>query len=240
MEHKHTAKNRGSLTVEAMLVLPLVLISWLTIINLINIYYLQFGIQQALNSTAQRVSEYCYLMDRMGQLDKLSEVLAMDSSTSGTSSQLKEGISGLTGYAKEIGSLLSDFSLDKIGDIKDNVTGFTDSAQTAFEALGDMDLEDLKDYFLSELSSAGTGMLIGGMVNACIEDLDIDLKDVSKIDYSKSQFLYGDQQQITLVATYTYHNPLGFWFFSDVQMAQMITVRPWIGASGSGLTDLVG
>lgn len=240
MEQTHTARNRGSLTVEAMLVLPLVFISWLTIINLINIYYLQFSIQQALNSTAERVSEYCYLVDRMGQLDKMSEILSMDSSASGTSSQLKEGITGMTGYAQEIGGLLTDFSLDKIGEVKDNVTGFTDSAQTAFEALGDMNLEDLKDYFLSELSSAGTGMLLGGMVDACIRDLDIDLKDISKIDYSKSQILYGDQQHITLVATYTYHNPLGAWFFSDVQMAQMITVRPWIGASGSGLTDLVG
>lgn len=231
--------QRGSITVEAMLVLPLVFISWLTIINLINIYYLQFSVQQALNSTAQRVAEYCYLIDRTGQLDKLGEIMTMDTSTAQKSSQLKEGINGVTGYAKRMGDLLTNFSLDRISEIKENVDGFTESAQTAFDALGDMTPEDLKEYFLSELSVAGTGMLIGGLVNTSIKDLNIDLKDISKIDYTKSQFLYGNQQQFTIVATYTYHNPLAIRLFSDVEMAQMITMRPWIGASGSGLTDLV-
>lgn len=240
MKQNTAKRQRGSLTVEAMLVLPLVFVSWLTIINLINIYYLQFSVQQALNSTAQRVAEYCYLIDRAGQLDKLGEILTMDSSTSEKSSQLKEGITGVTGYAQDLGNILTNFSLDKIPQIKESVEGFTDSAKTAFDALGQMKPEDLKEYFLSELGGAGAGMMIGSMVNASIEDLNIELKDISEIDYTKSQFLYGSQQHFTIVASYTYHNPLAIRLFPDIKMAQMITMRPWIGASGSSLTDLVG
>ena len=40
MKQNTAKRQRGSLTVEAMLVLPLVFVSWLTIINLINIYLL--------------------------------------------------------------------------------------------------------------------------------------------------------------------------------------------------------
>ena len=42
---RKSGKRRGSLTVEATLILPFVLISWLTIINLLNIYYMQTCIQ---------------------------------------------------------------------------------------------------------------------------------------------------------------------------------------------------
>lgn len=239
MNQTDADKKRGSLTVEAMLVLPLVFISWLTIINLINIYYLQFCVQQALNNTAQRVAEYCYLLDRTGKLDELSEVMTMDSSTAEKSSGLKSNLNEMTGYAKGLGSDFSDFSFDKIEDIKANVSGFANSAKSAFNILSEIGIDDLKEYFASELSNAGTGMLIGAFVDAYISDLNVDVKDISEIDYSKSQFLYGGEQQFTIVATYTYHNPLSIRFFSDVEMAQMVTMRPWIGASHSGLTDLV-
>lgn len=239
MKQVEADKRSGSLTVEAMLILPLVFVSWLTIINLINIYYLQFCVQQALNNTAQRVAEYCYLLDRTGKLDELSEVMTMDSTTSKKSKGLKTNLNEMTGYAKDLGADFSDFSLDKIEDIKTNVSGFADSAKSAFSTLSDIDLNDLKEYFASELSNAGTGMLMGAFVDSYISDLNVDVKDISKIDYSKSQFLYGSEQQFTIVATYTYHNPLSIRLFSDVEMAQMVTMRPWIGASHSGLTDLV-
>lgn len=239
MKQQCSERKRGSLTVEAMLILPLVFVSWLTIINLINIYYLNFCVQQALNNTAERVAEYCYLLDRTGKLDEISEIMTMDSATAQKSSGLKSNLTKMTDSAKSLGSHFSNFSFDEIEDIKEDVNGFADSAKSAFSTLKEISVDDLKEYFASELSNAGTGMLIGAFVNSYIKDLNVDISDISTIDYSKSQFLYGDEQQFTIVATYTYHNPLSIKLFSDVQMAQMITMRPWIGASHSSLKDLV-
>ena len=60
------------------------------------------------------------------------------------------------------------------------------------------------------------------------------------MDYSKSKFLYGDDQQFTIIVTYTYHNPLSIKYFSDIPMMQMVTMRPWIGQSNTGLKELAG
>ena len=74
-------KESGSLTVEAVLILPLIFISWLTIINFLNIYFAHLCIQQALNNTAKRLSEYTYLIERANVLDSVSTVYSLDEDT---------------------------------------------------------------------------------------------------------------------------------------------------------------
>lgn len=239
MEQKHRAGRRGSLTVEAALILPFVLISWLTIINLLNIYYLQACIQQALNNTAQRVSEYCYLLARTDTLDDVSDLLAMSATTAQKSSTLKNGVTEMGTRAQNIGRMLDDFSLTQLPALIDETTAFAGSAKTVYGTLKTVSAEDLKDYFVSELSNAGTGIVAGAFVNSYIKDLKVSTKNISALDYTKSKFLYGKDQEFTLVVTYTYHNPLAFRFFPDQQMMQMVTMRPWIGADGTGLKELV-
>lgn len=232
--------SRGSLTVEATLILPIVLISWFTIINLLNIYLLQAGIQQALNSTAQRISEYCYLLERVDMLDDVADIMNMSGTTTQKSSKLKESFNDMGTHAQKIGDELSNFSISSIQTIVDEAHGFSESAQNAYEVLKNVTEEDLTDYFLSELSNVGGGTLMGLFVNQYISDLQINTRDLSELDYTKSKFLYGNDQEFTLVVTYTYHNPLSIKFFSEVEMAQMVTMRPWVGDVGTGLKDLAG
>ncbi|MBD5101227.1 MAG: hypothetical protein HDT27_00745 [Subdoligranulum sp.] len=229
---------RGSLTVEATLILPFVLISWLTIINLLNIYYMQSCIQQALNNTAQRLSEYCYLLERAGLLDDVENIMAMESSTATASSKLKTDLNDMGTHAQNIGSQLENFSISNADAIVNEAKGFVSSAKDAYATLESISPENIKDFFLSELSNGGTGVVTGLFVNSYIQDLKVNTGNISSLDYSKSKFLYGDQY-FTIVVTYTYHNPLSIKFFSDVEMMQMVTMRPWVGADGTGLKDLV-
>ena len=237
---RKSGKRRGSLTVEATLILPFVLISWLTIINLLNIYYMQTCIQQALNNTAQRLSEYCYLLYKTGYLEQASDILNMDAGTTTNSSQLKTSVKSMSEHAKKIGEELQQFSISSVPTIIDEAKGFTSSAKDAYNTVSNITVDQIKDYFLSELSNAGTGILVGAFVNSYIKDLKVDTRNIDKLDYSKSKFLYGDDQQFTIVVTYTYHNPLSIKYFSDIPMMQMVTMRPWIGQSNTGLKELAG
>lgn len=235
MEYKN---SRGSLTVEAALVLPLVFISWLMIINLLNMYYMQNCTQQALNLTAKRVAEYCYLMERTGTLDEIQNAMTMDAETSKKTSQIKTGMDGMSESAKKIGREFTHFSLHSIENIVNNVKAFSSSASTAFKALKDVKVDDIKDYIVSEAASAGSGMAIGAMVDGYMEELKVNMTNVTDRSYLASQFLYGSDQYITIVMTYTYHNPLGFKAFSEIKIAQMATVRPWIGDGRGSLAEL--
>lgn len=237
MENKRP-EQRGSLTVEATLILPVVLISWLTIINILNIYYLQSCIQQALNNTAQRLSEYCYMLERTDLLDKVEEIMSMDSSTSNASSTLKENLNEMGQHAQSIGNELQNFSLSSIQTIIQEVKGFINCAKTAYNTVKGLNTENIKDFFLSELSNAGTGVVVGIFVNSYIKDLKVNTVNISALDYSKSKYFYDDDQHFTIIVTYKYHNPLSFKFFTDIPMMQMVTMRPWIGADGTGLKQL--
>ena len=57
-------KQKGSLTVEAALVFPLVIISLLFIANILNICMVHMCMQQALNNTAKKISQDSYLIYR--------------------------------------------------------------------------------------------------------------------------------------------------------------------------------
>ena len=81
-------------------------------------------------------------------------------------------------------------------------------------------------------------IVIGSYLSSVtVNDMKLDLKGI-KIDYTNSKFLYGDDYEITLVATYTYDKLflLDFGFDDSVEIVQMVTVRPWIGNQSGGIS----
>ena len=70
-----THKKRGSLTVEASIVLPIVLITLLFFINFINVYLEHMCMQQALNNTAKKISQNAYLVYRFSGEEQYTEYI---------------------------------------------------------------------------------------------------------------------------------------------------------------------
>ena len=58
-------KIRGSLTVEATLVLPMVIVTLLFLANILNICMVNLCMQQSLNNTAKKISQDSYLVYRV-------------------------------------------------------------------------------------------------------------------------------------------------------------------------------
>lgn len=68
-------KSKGSLTVEATLVLPLVLITLLFTVNILNICMVNLCMQQSLNNTAKKISQDSYLVYRLAGKDAYKEFM---------------------------------------------------------------------------------------------------------------------------------------------------------------------
>lgn len=68
-------KIRGSLTVEATLVLPLVIITLLFTVNILNICMVHLCMQQALNNTAKVISQDSYILYRFAKEDNYSSFI---------------------------------------------------------------------------------------------------------------------------------------------------------------------
>jgi len=63
---KEQQKNKGSLTLEASIVLVFFLVAYMAILSVINMYRGQVLIQNAANQTAQEIAQYTYLLKKAG------------------------------------------------------------------------------------------------------------------------------------------------------------------------------
>ena len=229
-------KKRGSLTVEAAIILPIVLISWLTIINFLNMYFIHITIQQALNNTAKRLSEYAYLVERTNTTQKAIDVFKLSNDTADKATNIRENI---------------DKALDSANTVQTNVLKLSDNVKQAgdignaikstYEVMKTINSDNIKDYFVSELANMGTGMLVGAYINIYIKDLNIEqMKNVSPLYFYSSKFFYGDDSNTFAISVaYKYKNPLGPQFFKSVEMHQTAVMNMWIGDEASDIRTLI-
>lgn len=68
-------KRKGSLTVEAALVFPLVIVTLLFIANILNICMVHLLMQQSLNNTAKKISQDTYLVYRFAGEERYANVI---------------------------------------------------------------------------------------------------------------------------------------------------------------------
>lgn len=289
-------KNRGSLTVEAAIILPIVLISWLTIINFLNIYFIHICIQQALNNTAKRLAEYAYIMERTDVLPKVVSAYGLDKDTEEKAINIRDNVDtaidrantvhkntvDLIDNAKQAGNnalaikdntnevfnsmgsgdmnslsknlegikdsgekLVNNFQHIELGKIKSGIIEpakeFGNAVKNTYEVVKTINGENVKDYFISELTNGGTGLLVGLFVKSYITDLNIkQMENVSPLDFTSSKFFFGkDKNTFAITVVYTYNNPLGFKFFDKIQMHQTAIMNMWVGDEASDIRTLI-
>ncbi len=79
-QKKRNRRQRGSITVEAALVVPLFMFAFIAIISLALIARVECITQYAIDQTAKELSQYCYIADRAGLLKNASgESCTLDS-----------------------------------------------------------------------------------------------------------------------------------------------------------------
>ena len=230
--------QKGSLTVEAVIVLPIVIISLLFIVNMMNIFYLQAAMQQALNSTAKILAQYSYVIDKAGYTDKAAEYFTMSAGTSAKSTQIQSSVDTLTTSASSaLQTINGGLSIDNIGSVIGDLSSFSSSASTLAQTLGSITGDDLVDFAMSELLNGASGFLVGMLANSYLRDMQVNFDRLDNIDYTSSKFFYGSDKEISLVVTATYLNPFDFFGYSEIELVRISTIRPWIGDENGGPFD---
>ena len=67
--------------------------------------------------------------------------------------------------------------------------------------------------FLGTVTDTTGDILIAALVKNYLKDMKLNLNNVENMDFSMSKFYYGPNQDVTLVVTYEYRNPLGIKVF---------------------------
>ena len=245
---RHHNTVRGSLTVEACIILPVVVITWLSLINLLNIYLIRSVFQQALSNTAARISEYYYMVERTfpdRSLESMKGLFKEEKTTSGTADALSTGLNNCQESVKKIGKdydILMDNGTIDLATVKnmfEEGENFYKAAKDTANAIRSISAEGLKDYFLSQITNGVTGSVIGAFTDSYVKDLKVSEQNISNRTYANSEFFVGDDDEFVLVVDYIYTNPLSVKYapYHEIHMRQMVFMRPWFGESGSGLKE---
>ena len=96
-------KKRGSITVEAAVVLPFYILLLTFLANFLNIYYTHQVIQHGLNSAGSTLAQYCYAIDLTLGMDKLT----LQEETSAKAQELGEAVNQ---FYTTAGNTLSSFN----------------------------------------------------------------------------------------------------------------------------------
>lgn len=175
-------RKRGSLTIEASIVLPLLIVAIAAIIYMMKVYYIQDEVQSAMTKVAHEMSVHAYAVDKVGIVDLQQDVFSdaasdLSNLESATRSVMSQGevvisnIGGMTDFASNTFT-----TMQTIPEIKDigNIIELVAVVQEVVEVAPVM-VDGIKENMISFIDGikglmeeAGAG--IGGVVKYEILD----------------------------------------------------------------------
>jgi hypothetical protein len=245
--------QRGSATVEAAIVLPIVMLAFMAVLSIIRIAVTYQRMQQALNQVSCQLSQYSYLYAISGlkeQHDKLNKEIneAVD--------ELKKQQDVFTAFYGEMQSITENMGQINVSDINDmesiiNLAGNLKDTADSYEALTEQIENILKDpvsemrligLALSEnLFGKGKTILFGEISKYMIKqnlardmliphgEVDERLRlagGINELDMSCSTF-FDDNETIDLIVEYTVRPVPDFKFLPDIRLRNRSCVLAW-------------
>lgn len=233
-KHSKQSKQSGVLAVEAALTYPLFLIVIVTIVNLLNIYYTQAVMQQAIQHTANRIAEYGYAVKAVNGLDAFT----LEQETSAKTAMLQQAFAGMgQSAAAAVEPLSSGLRIDRLDEVIDSFGQFGQHADTLVQTLQTVDEDDIVDVFVAALADGVAEGIIRELTMQTLREMKVDMSRIPEEDmwFESSLFAAADSRNITITVTYAYKNPLMLKLFDKIWLRQTVTVRPWIGGKEDGL-----
>lgn len=226
-------KEKGTMTVEAALTLPLFILVLLFIINFLNIFYLQLVIQQGLTHVGNTVGEYFYGVSLLTDVDQFT----MSESTGSKAAQLQESIGSVAGSASSTLEMMNDgVTLEKLPQLVENGTRLYRDVIAVKDSIGAIHVDDVKGYLFASGIDAASGGIVKVMMDQYIKEMNINTNLLDgEIKYHVFLLNEGENHDMVLMAVYTYKHSMFTIFFDKIPMRQAVRVHPWIGGSTKGI-----
>ncbi len=226
-------RQKGSVTVEAVIILPLYLLTMVFLLNFLDVFYVRLAVQQGLNNASSTLSQYCYAVDKVVGIEKLT----LDEGTSAKAQELAEAITGFTSSAKDTLSIFNEpLSLDSVGKAIEKGKSFVGASSNLVGAIKQVKGEDIVNYLMTSAVETGGGMLVEAMMDDYLDQLKIN-RNMLPDGIKYNLFVDGTDGRYDLVlqAEYVYDSPLFSVFIDGFRVRQQVVAHPWIGGSTPGL-----
>lgn len=239
-------KRKGSLTVEATLVFPLVIITLLFIANILNICMVHLCMQQALNNTAKKISQDSYMIYRFSGEDNYSKFInnlsdinkgyeTFNQQAENTKGDLKEAQDCSIDVIESFGTLSVSFEgegslflkierfidnfcnlIDRLVDAKKSYTKLSNSINELIDA----GKENLEAIVMKLLVDSGSSFITSNIVehifNNYTNQLGVPASKIQNMKFLSSSL--NEDGSYTVVLEYEYKNPFSFVNSESVEM----------------------
>ena len=225
-------KRRGSITVEATIILPVYILLLAFLANFLSIFYIKLVVQGGLNAAATTIAQYCYAID----LTLGMENFTLSEETSKKADALAEGIEQLNTSARDMASVFDQtISIDAIPELIDKGSTFANSLTSVGKKLQRIKGTDVKNYLLTSAAETGGGLIVQAMVENYLDEMKIN-RGLIKGGIQYDMYILKDNTDLVLTACYLYNDNM-FSIFMDKPFVirQQVVVHPWIGGETKGL-----
>lgn len=233
MERIETERSiqKGSITVEATIILPVYLLAILFIINFLNISYLQLTIQQGLNNAGRTLSQYCYAIDLTFGMDKINQDA---DKIDGKVEEVQGVVTDFKEITGTVAGIFQEFSLDKLKELVNQGKAFLQSVKSMRSSLSQIKGQDVVEYLLTTGSEIGTSMLVEAIVDEYLTEMKVNRNMLDgTIRYRVC--LSPEGEDLVLIATYRYQSGMFSLFTDGIDMRQVVVLHPWIGGKTEGV-----
>lgn len=231
-------KEKGSITVEATLFIPLFLFAFLSIYNLIGFARVQLLMQYAVNQAAREVGQYSYLLEKTGILDELDKI-------SSNAAQIKEDLEKIEKNLKAVQDAAENAAKGEnvlenavsagkdIREIYEQTNDYVDNPQEFIKNIISMLETDAKDRIST--------YMISGIAKSCIQkqilaasgckDLYTYLEKagVTGLNLEKTAWCQDGSRDIKIIVDYNIVNKMPFFIMEPRHYRVCASTRIWAG-----------
>ncbi len=226
-------RMRGSMTVEATIVLPIYILLLVFVISFLNIFYMRLVVQSGLNNAGTTIAQYCYAIELT--VPGGMENFTLNESTPDKVSEIGDSINEFMGSAERtLEGFNEGLSMDMLPDLISNGKDFVTAGKRLANAMKDVEGDDIKNYLFTTAAETGGGLLVKTMVERYLDDMGVN-RGLIDGDIEYEMYIAKDSYDLVLIARYLYKNTT-FSIFMDkpFYVEQQVVVRPWIGGSTEG------
>lgn len=216
-------RRRGSLTVEAVLILPIFMAAILFISYFIKVHYVQDVIQDALTEAVMEVSSLSYPYYLSGALEFKGEV---HQETQNHIRALKEDFLSISGLIESVGDASGS------GEAGGTEGGITPLKMLRLAKLytADQGMNYAEDTLARALILGTMGNILSVEGRSVIDRMDaLGIENgLDGLDFTGSVF-YGEDDVLDIQVQYTLDRVDPFGFIKDVTLKNRVVCRAWMG-----------
>lgn len=224
-------RQKGSITVEASLFIPMFLFAFMSIYSLVFFVRAQLVIQYAADQAAKEVAQYSYILEKTGILDSYQNLGQEASDFSQEMEKIKENLSELDSAAQKIAA--GQGTVQAGQGIYDTVENYARNPEEFINgALGSIKIsawDGLSSYMVGTVAES---CVVQQLATASgMEDVEAYLKSlgVSGLSYKNSSWCRNGSNDIKIVVDYDVKSHFPFFDLPSKHYRVCASTRVWSG-----------